>query len=255
MQIFCESNQEVFDTVLQAFRVAETLSLPCMIDLDAFYLSHTFEPVVVASQEMVDQFLPPRNPQYRLDPVNPRTLWGLAKPDAYMELRYDIHQSMELAREVIDRVDAEFHHQFGRSHGGQVEMYRLEDAQFALITCATITGNARLVVDELRNHGIPIGILKIRAFRPFPVFIIRNLLPRMRAATVIDRSISFGKGGVLFDEIQSALYVVDKRPMLYSYIAGLGGREVGPDQVNDMLQPMLEGKHPAPASIWYGLNE
>jgi pyruvate/2-oxoacid:ferredoxin oxidoreductase alpha subunit len=255
MQLFCENNQEVFDTVLQAFRIAETISLPCMVNLDAFFLSHTTEPVIMPSQEEVDRFLPPRTPVFSIDTENPHTYNGLARPDSYMELRHSIHLAMEHAREVIDTVDAQFLDAFGRSYGGQVEMYRLEDARYGLITSATITGNARIVVDELRESGVPIGLLKIRSFRPFPVYALRNLLPQLRAATIIDRSISFGKGGVLFDEIQSSLFAVEKRPLLYGYIAGLGGRDVGPDSVRDMCKAMIDGKPPFPQSVWFGLKE
>ncbi|HUT15437.1 MAG TPA: pyruvate ferredoxin oxidoreductase, partial [Anaerolineae bacterium] len=148
LQIYCETNQEVLDTVIQAFKIAETINLPVMLVLDAFVLSHTSEPVNVPAQEMVDHFLPPYEPKFKLDPGDPHAFNGLVTPADYMELRYKMQGAMERALAVTEEVGAEFGEAFGRRYD-VIEKYRMEDAEIVLVTCSSITSTSRVVVDEL----------------------------------------------------------------------------------------------------------
>jgi pyruvate/2-oxoacid:ferredoxin oxidoreductase alpha subunit len=250
MQVYCESNQEALDSVLQAFRIAETVRLPVMVVLDAFILSHTEEPVDVPSQEEVDAFLPRYEPEWRLDPSDPRAFNMLVPPEHYMELRLLIQKAMDEALHVAAEVDAEYGRRFGRSYG-LVEAYRLEDAEMALVTAGASSGTARVVVDELRAQGVPAGLLRLRLFRPFPSRAVARLLSRVDKVAVIDRNISFGHGGIFAAELKAALYHEPQRPKVFEFIAGLGGRDITPATVRGIVE-YLQGHDWPPASpLWW----
>jgi len=249
LQFYCESNQEVLDTVLQAFRIAEQILLPIMLVMDAFFLSHTEEPVDIPDQELVDRYLPPYHARYKLDPGDPHAFGALVTPDHYMELRYKIQKAMEEAVEVARQADEEFKGVFGRGYG-LVEKYRLEDAEVILVTSATITSTARVIVDELREEGYKVGLLKVRMFRPFPVEDVREALADAGKVAVIDRNISFGHGGIFAEEIKSALYNGHHRPPLFSFIIGLGGRDVTPASIRGIAEYTFEHDAPETEIIW-----
>ena len=254
MQLYCESNQEVLDSVLQAYKVAEQAMLPAMLVLDAFVLSHTAEPVEIPDQALVDAYLPAYEPLYKLDVNDPHAFGGLAPPDVYMELRYQIQQSMEQALQIFEAADTEYAEKFGRSYG-LIEPYRLEDAELALVTSGTVTSTARDVIDALREEGHSVGLLKIRLFRPFPVEHIRRALSQARKIAVIDRNISFGAGGIFAQEVKSALYNApthEKIPV-FGFIAGLGGRDITPATIREIVQ--YTEIHDAPEdAIWIGVK-
>ena len=253
LQFYCESNQEVLDTVIQAFKIAEQVLLPTMLVLDAFVLSHTEEPVDIPDQELVDSYLPPYDSRYKLDTRDPHAFNGLVTPAHYMELRYKIQRAMEDAVEVARQVDEEFREVFGRSYG-LVEKYRLEDAEVVLVTSATITSTARVVVDELREEGHKIGLLKMRMFRPFPAEDVRDALAGARKVAVIDRNISFGHGGIFAEEIKSALYNGAHRPPIFGFIIGLGGRDVTPASIRGIAEYTFEHDVPETEIIWRGVK-
>ncbi len=254
IQFYCESNQEVLDMILQAYRLSEQVMLPVMINMDAFFLSHTSEPVAVPKQELVDKFLPPYKPKYKLDISDPHAFGGLAGPDSYMEFRYRIQESMEEARKLIPVVAEEYDHYIGRYHGGMIEKYRTEGADYLLATAGTITGTSRLVIDEYREKGVKVGLVKIRAFRPFPTDDIRKVAQNVKKIGVIDRDISFGQSGIFFAEIKSALYNSDAHPLLNGYIAGLGGRDVRPQNIRDILDHLMQSTK-ANELIWIGVKK
>jgi len=254
MQIYCESNQEVLDSVIQGYKIAETVLLPLMIVLDAFVLSHTSEPVDIPDSAAVDRFLPPRKAQYKLDIHEPHAFSGLTTPAHYMEMRYKMQQAMEQAFAVIEEVDREFQGAFGRSYG-LLEEYRMEDAEVVLVTSGTITSTAREVVDRLREDGQRIGLLKMRLFRPFPIEQVRKALSRARKIAVIDRNISFGQGGIFAQEIRSALYGAGIRTPLFNFIAGLGGRDVTPKSLRGIAAFVLEHEAPPEEIIWWEVNK
>lgn len=254
IQYYCESNQEILDTVIQAYKISEKVLLPSMINMDAFFLSHTSEPVALPKQEAVDEFLPSFNPPLKLDINEPHTFGGLTRPDAYMELRYKIQDAMERAYELIKKVDREYFELFGRSYGGLVEEYQCEDAEIALIVSGTAVGTARVVVDEFRKKGIPVGLIKIRVLRPFPYNEIRELMSRMSKVAIVDRNISFGCGGIFSQEVRAALYNYTSKPVIFNFVAGLGGRDITPTVLSDIVNYVLTNSLPDKDIIWFGLK-
>jgi|YelNatPaOPRAMG01_1025707.scaffolds.fasta_scaffold00197_39 pyruvate/2-oxoacid:ferredoxin oxidoreductase alpha subunit len=254
IQFYAESNQEVLDTVLQAYKIAEMVLLPVMINLDAFFLSHTSEPVAIPRQDVVDEFLPPREAPFKVDPSDPHAFGALIGPDAYMEVRYKLHRAMGDAREIIRQVDTEYAEKFGRSYGGLVEEYQTEDAEFILITAATASSTTRIVVDSMRSMGFPVGMAKLRVFRPFPDEEIYKLVKKARKIGVMDRDISFGATGIIYQETKAMLYNSLVRPPLFGFIAGLGGRDITPSTIEEMFNYMIKNDRPESETIWVGLK-
>jgi len=252
MQVYCESNQEVLDTVLQAYKVAERLNLPAMVVLDAFVLSHTAEPVEIPSQNQADDFLPPLCSDFNIDIENPSAYNGLSTPDTYMELRKKIQDSMNEAIQEWEAVDQDFGDQFGRQYG-IVDPYFVEDAEILLVTSSTITSTARDVVDTLRANGWKVGLLKVRLFRPFPTEHVRRYVSGAKKIAVIDRNIGFGVGGIFAQEIKAALYNHLDIPV-FSYITGLGGRDVTPTTIKEILDHAISNDTPGD-SIWIGVKD
>jgi len=227
LQLYCSSNQEVYDAVLMAYRIAENekVSLPVMIILDAFFLSHTSENVELISQEMADKFLPSYQPKYKLDVKNPHTFGGLTTPDWYYELRYNIQQGMENSYQVIDDVHKEFKDMFGRDYC-MIETYKCDDADVILVAVATAASTAMESIDELRKKGVKAGLLRVRFIRPFPYKQVREVLKSAKKVLVLDRNLSPGCGGIIFQEIKSTMYNEVHKPVIYGYILGLGGRDI-----------------------------
>ena len=254
MQFYAESNQEVLDTILQAYHVAEKVHLPCMINLDAFFLSHTIEPVSVPPQDQVDQYLPPYRAVYKLDPDDPHSFGGLAAADTYMEFRFKMQEGMERAKLLIQSQDDVFMEVFGRRHGGLVEEYRCDDAEEIIVAAGTAVSTARIAVDELREQGFALGLLKLRTFRPFPEEEIRCLAHRVSRIAVLDRDFSFGAGGIFAQEIRSVICQGYYRPLVFSYIVGLGGRDITPAVIRDIVYDMHGRSEPPKEPVWIGLK-
>jgi pyruvate ferredoxin oxidoreductase alpha subunit len=254
IQLYCENNQEVLDTIIQAFRIAETVYLPVMVVLDAFFLSHTSEIVEIPQREDVDRFLPRFEPKYRLNTEDPRAYFGMCSPDYYMEFRYKMQEAMEETLEVARSVDEEFCRQFGRSHG-MLEPYRCEDAEIVMVTSGTVTSTSRVVVDRLWEDGVKVGLLKVKMFRPFPMEEIKRILKGVEKVGVIDRNISFGHGGIFAQEMRSTFCNEDKRPALFGFIMGLGGRDVTPEAIEEAIHVTLENDRPKEEAIWVGLKK
>jgi pyruvate/2-oxoacid:ferredoxin oxidoreductase alpha subunit len=254
MQYYCESNQEVLDTILMAFKVSEEVMLPSMLNLDAFFLSHTCEPVDIPDQAMVDGFLPPYERDMKIDTSDPHTYGGLARPDSYMEFRYMMENAMHDALEVIDRVAGEFEEIFGRKYN-HLEEYRCDDAEMVLVTSGTITSTARIVIDSMREQGIPVGLIKARLFRPFPVQEYRRVLSGIRKVGVVDRNLSYGASGIFYQEIKASMYNTRHRPPIFGFVAGLGGRDVTPATISEIIQFLMENDAPEEEIIWIGVKE
>ena len=230
LQFFCQSNQEVLDTIIMAYKVCESagVMLPAMIIEDAFILSHTSEPVDVPEQQLVDSFLPAYSPDLKIEVGKAYGFGSLVKPDQYMEFRYKAMLAMKEAHDRILRVEQEFKHVFGREHGGLLERYRCEDADTVLVTAGSVAATAKDVVDALRANGKRVGLARIRAFRPFPHDEIRSLASKLEGIAVLDRSYTFGAAGAMFTEVKASVYSCQKRPVMKNYIAGLGGRDITP---------------------------
>jgi pyruvate/2-oxoacid:ferredoxin oxidoreductase alpha subunit len=252
IQLYCETNQEVLDTVLQAYRIAETVLLPVMVCLEGFYLSHTYEAVSVPPLGEVGDFLPPYRPKVKLDPADPHTFYAGTGMDAYMEFRYKLQQAMALAKWIVAEVGEEFGRRFGRPYG-LLERYRTEEAETILLAAGTVCSTARVVVDERRAAGEAVGLVKLRAFRPFPAEEIREALGAARRVLVIDRNISFGHGGILAQEARSALYAIERRPDVFGFVAGLGGRDITRDVIAGLVDQSRQTR-PEGEIHWVGIR-
>lgn len=237
LQFYCEDNQEILDTIIQAFKICEKISLPGMICMDAFYHSHTSEVVDLPEQKSIDKFLPKYNPKYKLDVNDPHTFGGLTSPEWYYELRYKIQSAMEEALEIISETGKEYAAITGRRYG-LTEEYKTADADEILITAGAISQTAKEAVDLMRDKNKKVGLLRMRAFRPFPKNDVRRIVKNAKLVGVIDRDISFGNEGIFFQEVKSALYNEKFRPPIYGFIAGLGGRDVTIDEIMKITQGM-----------------
>ena len=255
IQLYCETNQEVLDTTVQAFRLAEEVDLPVMIILDAFFLSHTSEPVDIPSQEMVSDYLPARQAKYKLDIDDPRAFGALTRPDVYMEIRLRQQEAMAEALEAFGRFDADWAERTGRSYGA-LEEYRTDNADLLLVTSGTITSTSRHVVDLCRDRGEAVGLVKVKMFRPFPTALLRRALSGVPKVAILDRNISPGHGGIFAEEIRSALYDMpaDKRPEIHGFIVGLGGRDVTPEVIEDVIKQARGSGVPEREDLWVGVT-
>ena len=253
LQIYCESNQEVLDSIIMAFKLAETIMLPVMIAYDAFFLSHTSEIVDVPEIEAVDEFLPPHRPEIFLNFENPRMFGGLISTDIFYEQRYKMHRDMVEAQAVYADICRDFGRRFGREYD-LVETYRADDARLILATAGTITSVSRLAVDHLREKGRKVGLMKIRMFRPAPGDRWREVLGRVEKVVVVDRNISLGQGGAFAEEIKSELYSLPDRPQVLPVVAGLGGRDVTPEDIVALTEAALSGQT-GPETLFWGLKD
>ena len=252
MQVYCESNQEVLDTIIQSFKVSETVLLPTMICLDGFILSHTYEVVDIPDQKSVDAFLPMYEAKLKLDVDNPLTFGALNSPEWYYEMRYKMHEAMIKAKSVIIEVNEEFNQRFGRKYG-LVEDYRCEGAETIIVASGAIASTARDVIDSLRDAGESVGLICVRVFRPFPEEEIRNIVKDAKNVGVIDRNISFGHEGIFFTETKAALYNTPGPPITRGFIAGLGGRDVTPEDIEEMIHLTASGE--ADEVTWFKLKK
>lgn len=246
IQIYCETSQEVLDMCIQSYRIAENedVYLPTMFCMDGFSVTHTAVPVQIPDQSEVDEFLPPYKHRYiHLDPENfdQEIVYGVEE-EGETELRYQMEEAMTNAKRVIEAVDAEFGERFGRRYGGLVEKYRCEDAEAVLVTMGSITGTAREVVDKLRDEGEAVGLVKLRAFRPFPTEELRSVAQDVKAMGFVDRNFSHGSagGGIGYIETARALYHLKKHPQLLGFVAGIGGRDVTPADIEHMYHKVLK---------------
>jgi pyruvate/2-oxoacid:ferredoxin oxidoreductase alpha subunit len=254
IQLYCEDGQEVLDTTIQAFRLAEWVNLPVMVILDAFFLSHTYEPVDVPDQQSVDLFLPPYHPRFQLDLEKPCAFNQLAPPDVYMEMRHNIQTAMEDALAFFEQMEEEFENLFGRRHGA-LEAIHCEDAEIILITSGTVTSTSRQVINKLRDMGEKVGLLKIKLFRPFPLVMIRELTAFTNKIAVIDRNFSFGASGIFAQEIRAALCNLPSHAPVFGYVAGLGGRDITTEVIEDIYWRTKNSAAPEQESLWVGLHE
>lgn len=258
IQLWAEDNQEAADMIIQAYKIGENpkIMLPVMVNLDGFLITHLFEPVEMYDQKTVDEFLPPYNPQYKLDPKQPVSMGALAQPEYYTEARYMVHNAQIRAKPVIEEVASEFGKKFGRYKGGLIDTYKMEGAKIALVAMGSIIGTMKDAVDEMRDAGVPVGIVKIRTYRPFPVEALRNALKDCEIVCVLDRNISMGAEGAVFTDLKGALYNASKSPTMLGFIIGLGGRDTTVEDIRNLVkkaQAKLGGEHVSELE-WYKLD-
>lgn len=244
IQLYAEDNQEALDMHIQAFGIAEDhrVLLPVMVCLDGFVLSHTYEPVDVPSEELVDAFLPPYDPLYYLDPSNPMTLGAHAGPELYHEIRYQLDQATRGAKEVVIAAAREFSHHFDRPQGELVEAYRCEDADTVFVAMGSVIGTLKDTVDALREEGERAGVLKVRCYRPFPSEEIAEALADAARVVVLEKAVSMGGEGILAADLRSALYGRPQQPPVHTAVIGLGGRDVTPDTIREALSRARAGE-------------
>jgi len=256
IQIYARNNQEIIDSIIQAYKIAESVYVPVMVCYDGYVLSHTEMPVDVPSQEAVDRFLPPYKPHTALDPANPKNynLVTLANPrinaegvlcHGYMELRYLLQEALQNSRETIIRVGQEFGELSGRSYANMFWENRLDDADIVIVAMGSLAMEAIIAAEMLREAGHKVGVLGLRVFRPFPKADVVKALKKSRLVVIFDKNISYGLEGATCSEIKSALYGSSVRAVIRNFVVGLGGRDVKArelvDAVNKSLLSVKEG--------------
>lgn len=248
IQFYVETAQEALDTVIQAFRVAEQAMVPTLVNLDAFYVSHSLEPVSVPTQALVDGYLPAFNPVHRLD-TDKAASWGnVVSQDMFYRHRQDLEAAMGRVPELAAGADREWAELTGRSHG-VVERYRCDGAHTVIVSMGSLCGTARDAVDAMRDAGQDVGLLKVRLFRPLPVQALRAALAGVRDVIVLDRNHSPGHGGVLHQELRAALYGLADAPRIHGYLAGVGGVNVSPTAIAGFVAKALSSE-PQAESVW-----
>jgi pyruvate ferredoxin oxidoreductase alpha subunit len=224
IQLFAETNQEALDLHIQAFRLAEELSLPVMVCMDGFILTHAYERVDMPTQEQVDAYLPPFNPRQVLDPAEPVSIGAMVGPEAFTEVRYLAHAKQMQALELIPGWADEFRRAFGREAGGLVHSYRTEDAETIVVALGSVLGTVKDTVDEMRQRGERIGVVGIACFRPWPLAAVQRALAGARRVVVLEKSLAVGIGGIVSTNVRTAL--ANPATPVYTVIAGLGGRPI-----------------------------
>jgi pyruvate ferredoxin oxidoreductase alpha subunit len=240
IQLYAETNQEALDLHIQAYRLAEELSLPVMVCMDGFILTHAYERVDVPTQEQVDRFLPPYEPRQVLDPDEPVTIGAMVGPEAFFEVRYLMHAKQMQALDLVPQIAADFEKEFGRDSGGLVRTYRTEDAETVIVALGSVLGTIEDVVDELRDQGVKIGVVGIKCFRPYPLDEVREALGHARRVVVIEKAFAVGVGGIVGQNVRLALSGLP--PTVYDVVAGLGGRPITKRSLHRLLADALEDR-------------
>jgi pyruvate ferredoxin oxidoreductase alpha subunit len=233
IQLYAETNQEAADLHIQAFRIAEELSVPVMVCMDGFILTHAVERVDVPEQEQVDAFLPPFVPRQVLDPNAPVSMGAMVGPEAFMEVRYLAHAKQKQALELIPEVARDFAKVFGRESGGTVRPYRCDDADTIVIALGSVLGTIKDVVDEQRDRGVSIGVLGITSFRPFPLDEVREALKNVKRVVVLEKALAVGIGGIVAANVRTSRAGIELK--CYTVIAGLGGRAITKESLHGLF--------------------
>ena len=239
IQLYAESNQAAVDLHIQAFKLAEALSLPVMVCMDGFVLTHAVEPLEIPTQEQIDAFLPAYEPRQVLDPDDPVTIGAMVGPEAFTEVRYLAHAKQMQALDLVPELAAEFATSFGRPSGGLLRRYRTEGAKTILVALGSVLGTIEDVVDELRDEGERIGALGITCFRPFPIDEVQDALAGADRVVVVERAFAVGIGGIVGQNVRLALSGLP--PVVYDVVAGLGGRAITRRSLRGLIEDVDEG--------------
>ncbi len=234
MQLFAENNQEAVDLHIQAFRLAEELSMPIMVCMDGYILTHAFERVDIPAQEQVDAYLPLFEPRQVLDPAEPISIGAMVGPEAFMEVKYLAHAKQMQAIERIPQLAAEFKNTFGRDSGGLIRTYRSEDAETMIIAMGSVLGTIKDTVDEMRIEGHRIGVLSIISYRPFPLEQVKKALLHCKRFLVLEKSLAVGMGGIVATDVRMAVTGAGLKG--YTAVAGLGGRPIFKSQLHQLFR-------------------
>jgi pyruvate ferredoxin oxidoreductase alpha subunit len=240
IQLFAEDNQEALDLHIQAFRLAEELSLPVMVCMDGFILTHAYERVDMPSQEQVDAYLPPYEPRQVLDPADPVSIGAMVGPEAFMEVRYLAHAKQRQALELIPAWADEFRNIFGRESGGLTHTYKLEDADIVVVALGSVLGTIKDTVDEMREQGVKIGVLGITCFRPWPSAAVRDALSRAKRVVVLEKSLAVGMGGIVSNNVTASY--AGSPDLVHTVVAGLGGRSITRKSLHKVFSEAIAGR-------------
>jgi len=240
IQLFAEDNQEALDLHIQAFRLGEELSLPVMVCMDGFILTHAYEQVDIPSQAQVDAYLPPYAPRQILDPAEPVSIGAMVGPEAFTEVRYLAHAKQMQALELIPGYAEEFRSVFGRNSGGLLHSYRMEDADTVVVALGSILGTIKDTVDEMRASGVRIGVLGITCFRPWPHAVVRAALSKAKRVVVLEKSLAVGLGGIVSSNVHNSL-AAPATPV-HTLIAGLGGRTITRASLHRVFADAIAGR-------------
>ncbi len=266
IQIYCNDHQQIIDSVIKAFRLSETVSIPVMVCYDGYLLSHTYMPFDRPEQDMVDSFLPPFAPKNFLDPANPGNFNTVTLPDVrpdlegntcpgYIEIRHNLQEDLREALKAFEQIDSDFQKEFGRGGNPFIEEYKCDDADFVAVCIGSLSYQLRDVIDIMRNDGVKIGVMGVQMYRPFPDEAIVNALAGKKCAIVFEKALSYGNQGALYADIKSALYTSEEKPFVHNYILGLGGREIKTQHLLDALTESCNSPETiGDASRWLGLK-
>ncbi len=261
IQFYVASVDEFYHTIIQAFKLAEDerILLPVMVNADGFVLSHTVQPYDYLEPEEVDKFLPPYSPpHWKMDPKNPVSHGNIVFPEYYQEFRYEMHVAGKKAGEVYEEVEQEYKKLFGKYFGGPIDCYKCDDAEVIFTSQGSMGAEAIDAIDELREEGYKVGNARMRMIRPFPVEKIRELGAKVKGIAAFDRGVSYGFGGHVASEIRSVLFETKHRPIVKSYIGGLGGRDMTVSDIKavilDTVKAVEKGETGA-EETWHALKE
>jgi len=270
IQVFAKDHQEIVDMTLKAFRLAELVHIPVMVNYDGYYLSHTYMPFELPEVDDVQAFLPPYEYLHTLDPERPESLNTVTLPDArvdtngvkrpgYMDIRHNLHQEMRMAMEVWEEIDADYQQRFGRGGNPICEPYRCDDAEFIVVAMGTLANQFHDVIDRLRQEQVKVGVLALQMYRPFPTHHVARALQAAKRVLVFEKGLSYGNQGALYADLKSALYPYSARPTLHNFITGLGGREIRTDDLYQSVKDICLNNAPyVPEDIdtphWIGLQ-
>lgn len=243
IQLYCENNQEAFDTLIMAYKIAENekVLLPVMVCVDGFILTHSYEPIQIEDQNKIDEFLPEYKPKNYLNPQEPKTFGPVAFPNTYMEFKEAQEEGMKEALKVILKVNEEYGKKFGRKYGnGLIEGINLAKAEHALLCMGSVSGTIREVIEEYKKKGKEIGLIRIKSLRPMPVEDLKILTKNLKGIGVIDKHASLGFGGALTNDVKAAL--AGQKIQIESFVAGLGGRDITKEKIKDAIETILKKK-------------
>jgi pyruvate ferredoxin oxidoreductase alpha subunit len=257
IQLWASSAQEAFDMTIEAFKIAEEVLLPVMVNFDGYIVSHTYEPIMLPDEEEIRRYIPSKPLTNRLSPKLAYSVGVVGPPEYYYEMKYQSLDAMDRSRQRIREIEADFNQNFSKDYK-DINTYHMEDAEYALLIMGSMTGTARVVAENLRRKGEKAGVISIRWFRPFPFERLAEILKGVRAVGVMDRAVTpGGASNPLFEDVASGLYGMKERPVLQSFVAGLGGRDVPTDEFEMMFNKTKEAARAGRAGpcIYVGLRE
>ncbi len=268
IQIYCSDHQQIIDSVIKAFWIAEMVSIPIMVCYDGYILSHTYMPFDLPEQDKVDAFLPPFKPDYALNPDDPANLNTVTLPDVrldvkgelahgYMEIRYLLQEELRSTLAVAADAEKRFGEIFGRSNDPYMEHYRCDDADYVAVGLGSVTYQLRVCVDALRKESIKVGVMGIRLYRPFPDAAVADALKGKKGVIVFEKALSYGYEGALASDLKSALYEhltgAGSLPFVQNFILGIGGREIHTDELTQNLKAATKSRV-SKEPTWIGLK-